>query len=111
VTLGAFASLLGSTTLVARDGDMRRTRHYALTSAEQAFAEQLVESGRYATIEEVIQEGLRLLREEEQTEPLDLATVQRLWREGALDGDLKPASEVLDRLQAKYDALARDRSR
>ena len=86
------------------------SRPYVLSPAEEAFAERLVASGRYASIDDVIQEGLRLLQERESAPALDLETLRRLWREGVESGDPIPADDVFDRLEAKYEALAQDRT-
>jgi antitoxin ParD1/3/4 len=85
------------------------TKHYALSSADEAFAEKLVERGLYASVDDVVREGLRLLREQEEEPALDIETLRRLWREGVESGDPKPAEEVFDRLEAKYETMARDR--
>ena len=86
------------------------SRPYVLSPAEEAFAERLVASGRYASVDDVVQEGLRLLREHEHAPALDLDTLRRLWREGVESGDSKPADGIFDRLEAKYEALAQGRS-
>jgi antitoxin ParD1/3/4 len=85
------------------------SKHYALTSVEERFAEQLVANGRYANVDEVVREGLRLLREHEEAPALDLNTLRRFWREGFESGESRPAEEVFDQLEAKYDAMARER--
>ena len=87
------------------------SKHYALTPDDQAFAEDLVGSGLYASVDEVVSEALRLLKEREPHPPLDLETLRRLWREGVESGPSVPAEEVFDRLEAKYAAMARDRAR
>jgi antitoxin ParD1/3/4 len=85
------------------------SRHYALTPAEQAFAEDLVGSGRYASVDDVVSEALRLLKEHEPPRALDLETLRRLWQEGIDSGGYKPAEEVFARLLAKYRGMAEER--
>ena len=85
------------------------SRHYALTPAEQAFAEDLVGSGRYASIDDVVSEALRMLKEHEPSPALDVETLRRLWREGVESGGYKPAEEVFARLLAKYRGMAEER--
>ncbi len=85
------------------------SKHYALTPAEQAFAEDLVGSGRYRSIDEVVSAALGLLKEHEPAPTLDLETLRRLWREGVESGGYKPAEEVFARLLAKYRAMAEER--
>jgi antitoxin ParD1/3/4 len=84
------------------------SKPYVLSPAEEAFAEHLVASGRYATVDDAIQVGLRLLREHEDASVLDRDTLRRLWREGIESGASNPAGEMFDRLEVKYEALARD---
>ena len=86
------------------------SRPYVLSPADEAFAERLVASGRYASIDDVIQEGLRLLQEHENAPALDIETLRRLWREGVESGNPIPADDVFDRLEEKYEALARGRT-
>lgn len=85
------------------------SKHYALTPAEQAFAENLVGSGRFASIDEVVSEALRLLKEQEPPPTLDFETLRRLWHEGIDSGGSKPAEEVFARLLAKYRGMAEER--
>jgi antitoxin ParD1/3/4 len=85
------------------------TKPYVLTPDEATFAEELVSSGRFASVEDVVQEALRLLKDQEEAPMPDLETLRRLWREGVESGDPIPADEVFDELEAKYEAMARAR--
>jgi antitoxin ParD1/3/4 len=71
----------------------------------EAFVSRLVETGRYNSKSEILREGVRLIQERE-TRLLALdASIAR----GVGDADAgrtKPADEVFDRLEAKYQALA-----
>ncbi len=65
----------------------------------------LVTSGRYRSIREVLQEGVRLVQEREaQLADLDAAIVRVITSADA--GRIKPAAEVFDRLEAKCRAMA-----
>ena len=65
----------------------------------------LVQAGRYGSRTEVLREGVRLVQEREaQLAALDAALARGLADVEA--GRVKPATEVLDRLEAKYRAMA-----
>ncbi|PCE28833.1 addiction module antitoxin [Paraburkholderia acidicola] len=71
----------------------------------EAYITSLVATGRYGSKSEVLREGVRLIQDRE-TQLLALDTV--IGR-GIADSDAglgKPATEVFDRLEAKYQALA-----
>ncbi len=73
----------------------------------ESFVTELVETGRYNSKSEVLREGVRLIQERERRlEALD-ASIAR----GLADADAertKPAGEVFDRLERKYQAMAND---
>ncbi len=69
------------------------------------FVTGLVASGRYASEDQVLREGVRLILEREaRLASLDNAIARGI--EAAEAGDTKPSSEVFARLEAKYRALA-----
>ncbi len=69
------------------------------------FVTGLVASGRYASEDQVLREGVRLILEREaRLASLDDAIAEGI--EAAEAGDAKPSSEVFARLEAKYRALA-----
>lgn len=71
----------------------------------EAFITSLVETGRYGSKSEVLREGVRLIQDREaQLAALD--TVIERAVAGSDAGTGKPASEVFDRLEAKYSAMA-----
>ena len=74
-----------------------------LGDALEAFVTKLVATGRYNSKSEVLREGVRLVQEREAR----LATLDAAIARGLADADagrVKPASEVFDRLEAKYRA-------
>ncbi len=85
------------------------SKPYALSPIDETFAEELVESGLYGSIDEVVREGLRLLKEHEQGSTLDIEELRRAWMKGVESGGYKPAEEVFARLIAKYRAMAEER--
>jgi antitoxin ParD1/3/4 len=72
----------------------------------EGFVSKLVETGRYNSKSEVVREGIRLIQDREmRLEALD-ASISR----GLADADAgraKPATEVFDRLEAKYRDMVR----
>ncbi|BAB54643.1 type II toxin-antitoxin system ParD family antitoxin [Mesorhizobium japonicum] len=71
----------------------------------ESYIQQLVDTGRYGSKSEVLREGVRLIQDRE-TRLLALdASITR----GIADADAgrtKPASDVFDRLEAKYRSMA-----
>ncbi|SDM41026.1 antitoxin ParD1/3/4 [Methylobacterium phyllostachyos] len=70
----------------------------------EAFVMRLVASGRYTSENEVLREGVRLIRDRE----ADLATLDQSIATSlaqAHSGQTKSAEEVFDRLERKYRAL------
>jgi antitoxin ParD1/3/4 len=71
---------------------------------ERVVAE-LVQAGRFASEADVLREGVRLVREREAR----LETLDQALQRGLADADAgrtKPAAEVFDRLQAKYERMS-----
>lgn len=69
------------------------------------YVARLVESGRYGSKSEVLREGVRLIQDREtQLAALDAVIERRVADSDARRG--KPADEVFDRLEAKYQSMA-----
>ncbi|GGD93821.1 type II toxin-antitoxin system ParD family antitoxin [Caballeronia grimmiae] len=71
----------------------------------EGYIARLVESGRYGSKSEVLREGVRLIQDRE----TQLAALDAVIERGIADSDAargKPAEEVFDRLEAKYQAMA-----
>ncbi len=76
-----------------------------LGSRLEDVVNQLVSTGRYNSKSEVLREGVRLVEEREKR----LAALDANLAKGISDADagrVRPADEVLDRLDAKYKAMA-----
>jgi antitoxin ParD1/3/4 len=72
----------------------------------ESFIAGLIEKGRYNSKSEVLREGVRLVQERE----AKLAALHAAIEKGLADSNaarVKPASEVFDRLEAKYKAMAK----
>jgi len=71
----------------------------------ETFVAKLVETGRYNSKSEVLREGIRLIQEREtRLSVLDQALARGLADAEA--GRVKPMSEVVARLEAKYQAMS-----
>ncbi len=71
----------------------------------ESYIQQLVDTGRYGSKSEVLREGVRLIQDRETR----LTALDASIRRGIADADAgrtKPASDVFDRLDAKYRAMA-----
>ncbi|MDL2406197.1 type II toxin-antitoxin system ParD family antitoxin [Rhizobium calliandrae] len=71
----------------------------------ESYIQQLVDTGRYGSKSEVLREGVRLVQDRETR----LAALDASIKRGIADADAgrtKPASDVFDRLEAKYSAIA-----
>ena len=71
----------------------------------EGVVNELVSTGRYNSKSEVLREGVRLVQEREAR----LAALDAALAKGIADADagrVKPAGELLDRLEAKYLNLA-----
>ena len=73
----------------------------------ESVVAKLVESGRYNSESEVLREGVRLIQEREARHAALDASIARGLAD-AEAGRVKPATEVFDRLEAKYRTMARD---
>lgn len=71
----------------------------------ESYVQQLVDTGRYGSKSEVLREGVRLVQDRETR----LAALDASIMRGIADADAgrtNPASDVFDRLEAKYSAMA-----
>lgn len=70
------------------------------------YVTQLVATGRYNSKSEILREGVRLIQDRE----TKLAALDASIARGIADADAgrtAPATDVFDRLEAKYRAMAR----
>lgn len=86
-------------------------RSYNLGQHFEAFVAGQIAKGRYANASEVLRAGLRTLEDNERFMELRIDELRASVAEGRASGEGKPAEEVLDRLEAKYRAQARGKSR
>jgi antitoxin ParD1/3/4 len=70
----------------------------------ESFVTGLVATGRYASEDQVLREGVRLIQEREaRLAALDEAIAKGIAAADA--GESKPSAQVFDRLEAKYRAM------
>jgi antitoxin ParD1/3/4 len=82
---------------------------YAIGAELERFIKGLIKRGRYSSKSEVIRDGLRLLQDREAQREAKLDELRRAFREGIESGRHIPAEEVFDRLEAKYEKMAKER--
>jgi len=71
----------------------------------ESYIQQLVDTGRYGSKSEVLREGVRLVQDREtRLAAMDASILRGIAEADA--GRTKPASDVFDRLDAKYRTLA-----
>lgn len=71
----------------------------------ESYIQQLVDTGRYGSKSEVLREGVRLVQDREtRLVALNASIIRGI--SDADSGRTEPASDVLDRLDAKYSAMA-----
>lgn len=70
---------------------------YSIGEHYEAFAKQLVASGRYASVSEVLRDGLRLMEEREALREWKLAELKKAIQDGIDSGDAGPmdAEEIM----------------
>jgi antitoxin ParD1/3/4 len=71
----------------------------------EKFVSKLVETGRYNSKSEVLREGIRLIQERETR----LSLLDQALSRGLADaeaGRVKPMSDVVSRLEDKYNAMS-----
>jgi len=76
---------------------------YSLGDHYEAFAKKLVASGRYASVSEVLRDGMRLMEEREALREWKLAELKRAIQEGIDSGEPEPW-ETADELIAEARA-------
>ncbi len=67
----------------------------------EGFVSRMVETGRYGSKSEVLREGIRLVQDREAR----LSALDAMIAQGTADADAgrtRPATEVFDRLEARY---------
>lgn len=63
---------------------------YSIGDHYEAFAKKLVASGRYASVSEVLRDGLRLMEEREALRQWKLEELRKAIQEGIDSGDAEP---------------------
>lgn len=76
---------------------------YSLGDHYEAFAKKLVASGRYASVSEVLRDGMRLMEEREALREWKLAELKKAIQEGIDSGEPEPW-ETADELIAEARA-------
>ncbi len=80
----------------------------SLSDQQDAFARQLVEEGRYASVSAVIQQGLDLLRQKTEHDELERAAL-RVLLEQRREGPFVSGAEMDQRLKRAFRARRKPR--
>lgn len=80
---------------------------YTLGDHFESFVKEQVEGGRYASASEVVRDGLRLLEEEQRRRQAVIDGLRGEIEKGRRSGKPKSAAEVLNRLERKYEKMAK----
>ncbi|WP_137153194.1 type II toxin-antitoxin system ParD family antitoxin [Devosia sp. FKR38] len=67
---------------------------YSIGDHYEAFAKELVASGRYASVSEVLRDGLRLMEEREALRAWKLAELKKAIQEGLDSGEPEPMESL-----------------
>lgn len=82
---------------------MSRNPSISLTEHQQAFVTELVDTGRYHGVSEVMRAGLRLLEEQEDRRQAALRRIEAAVEEGLKSGPAE-AMESIDDIIAEAEA-------
>jgi antitoxin ParD1/3/4 len=83
------------------------TTSVSLGSHFESFIQAQIASGRYNNVSEVMRNALRLMEEHEEDRRHRKAQLKRDLLEGIESGAGEDVDTVLDRLEAKYMAMAK----
>lgn len=83
---------------------------YSIGDHYEAFAKKLVASGRYASISEVLRDGLRLMEEREVLRDWKLTELKKAIQEGLDSGEPEPW-ESSDDIKAEGRRLLAERNK
>lgn len=87
-------------------------RSFALGERFEAFIDAQVKGGRYNNASEVVRDALRLLEDQERLRTLRQEELRLLVEKGRASGLSEADGEAfLDRLEAKYQVMAKRRKR
>jgi antitoxin ParD1/3/4 len=78
---------------------------YSIGDYYEAFAKELVASGRYASVSEVLRDGLRLMEEREALREWKLAELRKAIQEGIDSGEPEPwegAEAIIAEAKARF---------
>ena len=81
-------------------------RSFALGEHFERFIEERVSSGRFNNASEVVRASLRLLEDRERQRQLEIERLRREIEDGRRSGPPRPADEVFERLEAKYQEMS-----
>lgn len=80
----------------------------ALSPHFENFVRQMVDSGRFNNVSEVVRAGLRLLESQEAEHAARLGALRAAISVGLESGSSIPLDDAFERLEAKYRAMTKE---
>jgi antitoxin ParD1/3/4 len=82
-------------------------RSITLSSELATAVDEAVATGEYASASEVVRDALRLWKERRDLFGYTVEELRALWDEGVASGEPKPGPPIMEKLLAKYEAMAK----
>lgn len=85
-------------------------RSVTLSQELATAVDEAVAAGEYASASEVVRDALRLWKERRDLFGYTVEELRALWDEGIASGPGQPGPPIMEKLIAKYEALAKEQA-